>query len=177
MCPHRRSSFANAERNVLPLHVVSITIVGMAHFKFMLDRGVTHLQDCFPARRVVSTQSLGLRANLPDDEIVAYASENVYLLVASNRRDFLRDAKRHVAQSSKKQYGCCRIPGMILLVPNEEIIQRRVLKGFQSRLSLNGKPVSIADVHDQDLLVTIAANGKATVSRLPRCPHCSHYKD
>ena len=66
---------------------------------------------------------------------------------------------------------------MILLVPNEEIIQRQVLKGFQSRLSLNGKPVSIADVHDQDLLVTIAANGKAIVSRLPRCPHCSHYKD
>jgi len=118
----------------------------------MLDRGVTHLQDCFPARRVVSTQSLGLRANLPDDEIVAYASENGYLLVASNRRDFLRDAKSHVVQSSKKQYGCCRIPGMILLVPNEEIIQRRVLKGFESRLSLNGKAVSIADVHDQDLL-------------------------
>jgi len=41
---------------------------------------------------------------------------------------------------------------MILLVPNEEIIQRRVLKGFESRLSLNGKAVSIADVHDQDLL-------------------------
>lgn len=152
-------------------------MVGMAHFKFMLDRGVTHLLDCFPAKRVVSIESLGLPSNLPDDEIVAYASEKGYLLVASNRRDFLRDAKRHVAQSSKKQYGCLRIPGMILLVPNEEIIQRRVLKGFEARLRLNGKAVSIADVHDQDLLVTIAANGDVVVSRLPRCPHCSHYKD
>ena len=152
-------------------------MVGMAHFKFMLDRGVTHLLDCFPAKRVLSTETLGFRSNLPDDEIVAYASEKGYLLVASNRRDFLRDAKRHIAQSSKKQSGCCRIPGMVLLVPNEEIIQRRVLKGFESRLKLNGKTVSIAEVHDQNLLVTIAGDGGVIVSKLPRCPHCSHYKD
>ena len=66
----------------------------MARFKFMLDRGVTHLRDCFAPKRVVSTETLGLRENLPDDEIVAYASQKGYLLVASNRRDFLRDAKR-----------------------------------------------------------------------------------
>src|SRR2546425_1645246 len=99
--------------------------MGMAHFKFMLDRGVSHLRDCFPEKRVVSTETLGFRPNLDDDEIVEYASENGYLLVASNRRDFVRDAERHVAQSSRKQFGCCRVPGMILLVPNEEIIQRR----------------------------------------------------
>ena len=138
-------------------------MVSMARFKFMLDRGVSHLRDCFAPKRVVSTETVGLRANLPDDEIVAYASEKGYLLVASNRRDFLRGAKRHVAQSSKKQYGCRPIPGMILLVPNEAIVQRRVLKGFESRLRFNGKAVSIADVHDQDLLVTIAANGDVLV--------------
>ena len=92
----------------------------MAHFKFMLDRGINHLLDCFPAKRVVSTETLGLRSNLPDDEIVAYASERGHLLVASNRRDFLRDAERHVAQSSRKPTGCHRVRGMVLLVPSEE---------------------------------------------------------
>jgi hypothetical protein len=61
----------------------------MARFKFMLDRGVNHLKDCFPPKRVVTTETLGLRPTLPDEEIIEYASENGHLLVASNRRDFL----------------------------------------------------------------------------------------
>jgi hypothetical protein len=158
-------------------HGPGFTIVAMAHFKFMLDRGVSHLLDCFPTKRVVSTETLGLRSNLSDDEILTYASERGYLIVASNRRDFLLYAKRHVAQSSKKQFGCCRIPGMILLVPNEEIAQRRVLKGIESRLRFNGKAISFTDVHDQDLLVSVEATGRVSVSRLPRCPHCTHYTD
>ena len=146
----------------------------MAHFKFMLDRGVNHLRDCFSSNRVVSTETLGLRSTLPDDEIIAYASKKGYLLVASNRRDFLRGARRYVAQSSKKKFGCCRVPGMILLAPNDEITQRRVLEELESRLKFEGKRVRYSDVHDRDLLVVVEASGKATVSRLPRCPHCNY---
>jgi hypothetical protein len=58
--------------------------VAMAHFKFMLDRGVNHLLDCFPRMRVVSTESFGLRANLPDEDVVAFASDHGHLLVTSN---------------------------------------------------------------------------------------------
>jgi hypothetical protein len=144
----------------------------MAHFKFMLDRGVSHLLDCFPRKRVLSTETLGLPSNLPDAEIVAEASVRGHVLVASNRRDFVQDAKRYVAQSSKKEGGCCRVPGMILLVPNGEIAQRRVLEGLESRLSFEGKAIRYGDVHDRDLLVTVEATGKARVTRLPRCPHC-----
>jgi hypothetical protein len=42
---------------------VSSYDIGMAHFKFMLDRGVSHLLDTFPPKRAVSTESLGLRSN------------------------------------------------------------------------------------------------------------------
>jgi hypothetical protein len=129
----------------------------------------------FRPKAAVSTESLGLRSNLPDDDVVAFASEYGHLLVASNRRDFVRDAAAHVAKSSKKPNGCCRVPGMILLVPNDEITQRRVLHGLQSRLVFEGKPITFADVHHEDLLVTVEATGEARVSRLPRCPHCSHY--
>jgi hypothetical protein len=150
--------------------------IEVSHFKFMLDRGVNHLLDCFPAKRAISTETLGLRSNLADDEIVAYASRKGYLLVASNRRDFLRDAERYVAQSSKKRSGCHRVPGMVLLIPSEEIAQRRVLKGLESRLTFEGKAISYGDVHDRDLLVTIEAKGKVRVSRLPRCPHCNYHE-
>lgn len=146
----------------------------MAHFKFMLDRGVNHLKDCFPPKRVVSTETLRFRSTLPDEEIIEYASIQGYLLVASNRRDFVRDAKRYVAQSSKKIFGCCRVPGMILLVPPDEITQRRVLKRLESRLRFEGEPITYKDVRDRDLLVVVEASGKVTVSRLPRCPHCKY---
>lgn len=149
----------------------------MGHFKFMLDRGVNHLLDCFPAKRVVSTETLGFPSNCPDDEIVAHASEKGYLLVASNRRDFVRDAKRHIAQSSKKQFGCCRVPGMVLLVPNDAMTQRRILKGLESRLMFEGKAIRYSHVHDRDLVVTVQANGQFTVNRLPRCPHCKNSDD
>jgi hypothetical protein len=144
----------------------------VAHFKFMLDRGVGHLLDCFPRKRVVSVETLGLRSNLPDDEIVAEASTRGYLLVASNRRDFVRDVENYVAQSSKKSNGCCRVPGMILIVPNGEIAQRRVLTGLESRLMFEGQSIHYGDVHDRDLLVTVEETGRARVTRLRRCPHC-----
>lgn len=140
----------------------------------MLDRGVSHLLDCFPRKRVVSFETLGLRPNLPDDEVVAEASARGYLLVASNRRDFIRDVDKYVAQSSKRSNGCCRVPGMILLVPNGEIAQRRVLAGLESRLVFEGRKVRYGDVHDRDLLVTVEGTGKAQISRLPRCPHCNY---
>ena len=152
----------------------SSTIIPMAHFKFMLDRGVNHLIDCFPPKRVVSTESLGLPANLPDDQVVAFASQHGHLLIAANRRDFVRDTANYVAQSSKKPSGCCRVPGMILLVPNDEMTQRRILKGLDSRLLLDGRRITFSDVHDEDLLVTVEATGAARVSRLPRCAHCNY---
>ena len=143
----------------------------------MLDRGVNHLRASFPSKRVVSTETLGLRSTLPDDEIIEHASTRGYLLVASNRRDFLRDAERYVKQSSKKQFGRCRVHGMILLVPNDEITQRRVLERLESRLKFEGKPITYGDVHDRDLVVVVEASGKATVSRLPQCPHCKYDDD
>jgi hypothetical protein len=146
----------------------------VAHFKFMLDRGVSHLLDCFPRKRVVTVEMLGLPSNLPDDEIVAEASTRGHLLVASNRRDFIRDAEKYVAQSSKKPNGCCRVPGMILLVPNGEIAQRRALAGLESRLTFEGRTIHYGDVHNRDLLVTVEETGRARATRLPRCPHCTY---
>ncbi|MFI5116845.1 MAG: hypothetical protein ACHP8B_09115 [Terriglobales bacterium] len=146
----------------------------MAHFKLLLDRGVGHLARCFPAKRVETTDSLGLPQDAPDDEIVAVASRGRYLLIAANRRDFARLVPAYVAKSTKKSDGCRRVYGLILLVPNEQHAQERVLKGLEGRMLLDGEKVNYSDVHDRDLLVQVEADGKAKVTRLPRCPHCNY---
>ena len=144
----------------------------MSHFKFLLDRGVTHLARCFPAKRVVTVESLGLPENTPDEEIVDIASYNGYLIVTANRRDFARLVPAQIGRSTKKADGCRRVSGMILLVPNEKHAQERTLKGLEDRMVLDGKKVSYSDVHDRDLLVQVEGDGSARVTRLPRCPHC-----
>jgi hypothetical protein len=146
----------------------------MAHFKFLLDRGVSHLAHCFPAKRVITTDSLGLPQDASDDEIVAIAALKNYLLVAANRRDFARLVPEYIKQSTKKTDGCRRVSGLILLVPNEQHVQERVLKGLGDRMVLDGKKVTYADVHERDLLVQVEANGASRVTRLPRCPHCEY---
>lgn len=146
----------------------------VSHFKFQLDQTVNHLEDFFPAKRVVTNKTLGFRQEMPDEELVAYASLNGHLLVTANRRDFERDAKACVAQSSKKPNGCSRVPGLILLFSNDEIVQRRMLTGLENRLSFEGKKITYKDIHDRDLLVKVHSTGEAIISRLPRCPHCEY---
>jgi uncharacterized protein with PIN domain len=122
----------------------------------------------------LTTDSLDLPEDTPDEEIVEIASHNRYLLIAANRRDFARIVPAHVAKSTKKSDGCRRVCGLILLVPNEKHVQERVLKGLESRMLLDGKKVNYSDVHERDLLVQVEADGKAKVTRLPRCPHCNY---
>jgi predicted nuclease of predicted toxin-antitoxin system len=55
----------------------------MAYFKFLLDRGIKHLAHCFPAKRVVTTEDLGLPEATPDEEIIDEASRNGHLLIAA----------------------------------------------------------------------------------------------
>jgi hypothetical protein len=147
----------------------------MAHFKFMLDRGVAHLAHCFPAKRVVTTDSLGLPSNTPDQDIVEIASSSRFLLVAANRCDFVPLVRAQVAKSSKKEKGCCRVCGLIVLIPNEQLVQERVLKRLEDRMVLDGKKVTYTDVHDRDLLVQVECDGTPRITRLPRCPHCENY--
>ena len=63
---------------------------------------------------------------------------------------------------------------MILLIPNEQHVQERVLKQLEDKLVFDGKKVTYTDVHDRDLLVQIESGGTARITRLPRCPHCTY---
>ena len=144
----------------------------MAHFKFLLDRGVKHLAHCFPAKRVVTTEELGLPETATDGEIIEQASVNGNLLIAANRKDFARLVPAYIKKSTKKLNGCRRVYGLILIVPNEQHVQEKVLRDLEARLILDGEKITYTDVHDRDLLVQVESGGKVKVGRLPRCPHC-----
>ena len=88
--------------------------------------------------------------------------------------DFEHAIAKYVARSSKKQFGCNRVPGLILLLSNDRFVQERLLKGLESRLFFDGKKITFQDVHERDLLVKVHSTGKAVVTRLPRCPHCNY---
>jgi hypothetical protein len=107
-----------------------------------------------------------------DDEIISEASVKKHLLVAANRKDFEWMVPAHIKQSTKKWDGCRRVCGLLLLVPNEQHAQERVLKDLEARLFLEGKKITYTDVHDRDLLVQVESGGVVKVTKLPRCPYC-----
>lgn len=148
----------------------------MSGFKFQIDQSVNHLTNLFPKKRVATNKTLGVDEKTPDDELVEIASIQRNLIVTANRGDFEHAIKKYVARSSKKQFGCKRVPGLVLLLSNDKLTQERLLKGLESRLFFEGKKITYKDVHDLDLFVKVHSTGKASVSRLPRCPHCP-YKD
>jgi hypothetical protein len=146
----------------------------VASFKFQIDQSVNHLAKLFPKKRVATNQSLGVSENASDEELVEIASLQRNLIITANRGDFEHAIKKYVARSSRKQYGCKRVPGLVLLLSNDKITQERMLKGLESRLFLDGKKITFKDVHELDLLVRVHSTGKAVVTRLPRCVTCKY---
>jgi hypothetical protein len=148
----------------------------MSHLKFQLDQTVTHLHKIIPAKRVATNKSLGLDESASDEQIVEEASFRGNIIVTTNtkRHDFENAIRERVSQSSKKPNGCTKVNGLILLLSNDEIVQQRLWKGLENRLFFEGKKISFQDVHDLGLMVKVQSTGQATISRLPRCPHCVH---
>jgi hypothetical protein len=147
----------------------------MSHFKFVLDQSVKHLADHFTSGHVMTLKDIGLPENASDADIVERVGDCNFTLVAANRKDFLPLVRAYIAASRKKEGGCQRFQGLVLLIPNEEHVQRRALERAKRDLVLDGGEITWKDVHDRELLVEIEASGRARVSRLPRCPHCNHY--
>jgi hypothetical protein len=108
---------------------------------------------------------------------VEEASARKFILLTANGKDFKPLVFDYIAKSTKKTTGCHQINGLILLEPNDEHTQRRVLQGIEDRLRLDGKKITLTQVRDSDLLVEIESNRAARVSRLPRCRFCGEHEE
>jgi uncharacterized protein with PIN domain len=149
----------------------------MASFKFLLDNDVRHLSSCFPPKQTCQLEDVGLEASASDAQIVAIASQGGHIIVTNNRRDFERDVQRRVAASSKKGGGCTQVHGLIVVLPSDRLKQEQAIGRASKQLRFEGDVIRWKDVNDRCLKVVIEEGGKATVSKLARCPHCKFPDD
>jgi hypothetical protein len=149
----------------------------MASFKFLLDNDVRHLSSCFPSRQTVQLEAVGLDRSASDEDIVAEASRRGYVIVTNNRHDFEHEVPTRIAESSKKDLGCTQVHGLVIILPSERLKQERAIARASKQLRFQNKPIVWKDVNELCLKVVIEETGKATVSKLPRCPHCNFRDD
>ncbi len=145
----------------------------MASFKFLLDNDVRHLASCFPAKQTCQLEDVGLKPSATDDEVVAAASQSGHIIVTNNRRDFEHEVDSRIAQSSKKDGGCTQVHGLIIVLPSERLKQEQAIAKAAKSLRFEGKAIGWKDVGERCLKVVIEDSGRATVSKLARCPTCS----
>ena len=144
----------------------------MASFKFLLDNGVRHLASCFPSKQTVQLEDIGLDRDASDGDIVAEASLNAYVIVTNNRRDFEHEVPSRIPESSKKGQGCTQVHGLVIILPFDRLKQERAIDRASEQLRFEGKLITWKDVNELCFKVVIEETGKATVTKLPRCPHC-----
>jgi Domain of unknown function (DUF5615) len=144
----------------------------MASFKFLLDNDVRHLSSCFPSKQTVQLEDVGLDRDASDEDIVAEASLHSYVIVTNNRRDFEHEVPTRIAESSKKDQGCTQVHGLVIILPSERLKQERSIARASKQLRFENRPIAWKDVNELCLKVVIEETGKATVTKLPRCPHC-----
>ena len=145
----------------------------MASFKFLLDNDVRHLFACFPSKQTVQLEDVGLDRSASDEDIVAAASENGYVIVTNNRSDFEREVPSKIAESSKKKLGCTQVHGLVIVLPSDRLKQERAIDRASKQLRFEDRPITWKDVNELCLKVVIEETGRATVTKLPRCPHCN----
>lgn len=139
---------------------------------FLLDNDVRHLASCFPSKQTLQLEDVGLPKDADDPEIVEIASGENLTIITNNRRHFESDVAKRIAESSKKENGCTQVHGLVIVLPSERLKQERAIQRAANHLTFNGKHIGWKDVHKLCLKVIIEESGKASVSKLPRCPHC-----
>jgi hypothetical protein len=69
------------------------------------------------------------------------------------------------------------VHGLVIVLPSEMLKQERAIDRASKQLLFQDKPIGWKDVNELCLKVVIEENGKASVSKLPRCPHCVFHDD
>lgn len=142
----------------------------MTGHRFLFDRDAAKAQGLFPKRRSVSMADVGLADNATDRAIVERACSDKYIVVTCNGDDFVREFERYLSQT-KKRKECHDMSGLVIL-PNGYEIQRRVLRGLEKKLRLDGRKIDWKDVSEKDCCVKVEKNGDVKVTRFKRCFYC-----
>jgi len=123
----------------------------VAKYKFLLDNDVRHLQSVLPARQTVQLEEVSLSGLSSDDEIVEAASGKNLLIVTNNKRDFQHGVVARIGQSRKGDYNCTQVHGLVIIVPSDAIIQKRVLAAATKNLIFEGRRIGWKNIFEQCL--------------------------
>lgn len=138
-------------------------------YAFLCDENAMHLAELFPAGRAKTVADFGM-LGASDPEVMRKADDDRRILVSSNRDDFKELFVKHAAQGGRKK--CTDLYGLVLFAGEKGAQLRIPIRELGSRLRLDGKRIGWSDVHYQNLLVRVMADGRVRVERLPRCPYC-----
>jgi len=138
-------------------------------YKFLLDRDVSKAVALFPAGRARTLSDMGLTERATDAAIVEKAWELEAIIVTSNGDDFLREVRKFLRMTKKKD--CHDLFGLVIL-PSKFEIQRRLLAEVGERLRFAGKKISWYEVWRKNLCVRVKTAGNPEITQLPRCFYC-----
>lgn len=141
----------------------------MKPYRFLLDRDVSKTVALFPSGRTRTVLDAGLHERATDASIVEKAWELEAIIVTSNGDDFLREVRKFLRLTKKKD--CHDLFGLVIL-PSKFEIQKRTLAEIASRLRFGGKKISWDDVWRKSLCVRVKASGNPEITQLPRCFYC-----
>jgi hypothetical protein len=141
----------------------------MRRYRFLVDRDVEKAAPHLPRKSTLTFKKLGLRDNAPDDVVGKTAYERECVILTANEQDFLAAIKEFQRHTAKRT--CRELRGLVVL-PSGYESQRRILIEAAEQLRFGGKPITWADVAEQNYFVKLKKRGAPEVRRLPRCPYC-----
>jgi hypothetical protein len=141
----------------------------MYGYRFLVDNDCRWVASLLP--KALGLKDVGLPENAPDEEIIEEAADRRCIIVTANGYEYRGKIKRFVAASTKKEWGCCDVWGLVV-VPNDLASQERLVSQAEQRLRFGERQIDWSDVWWESLVVRITKDNRPIVSQLPRCPGC-----
>jgi hypothetical protein len=141
----------------------------MYGYRFLVDNDCRWVGSLLP--KALALKDVGLPENAPDEAIIEEAADCRCTIVTANGYDYLGKIKRFVAASTKKEWGCYDVWGLVV-VPNDLASQERLVSRASERLWFGDRQVDWSDVWWESLVVRITKDNRPIVRQLPRCPGC-----
>src|ERR1700687_6414867 len=107
----------------------------MDRYRFLGDKECRGVVSLLPSGRALSLKNVGLPENASDQDIIEEAVSRQYIIITANGYDFVDRVNRFVASSSRKEWGCHDAAGLVV-VPNDQASQERLIPRAEERLRL-----------------------------------------
>jgi hypothetical protein len=130
----------------------------------LIDRDVAFAQEWFGGTVADGRMS--------DDELTRQAWRDIATVVTANGPDFVRAFLQHRQKHRCTKNNCQDMNGLVV-IPNHEFRAKNAVEAVKKRRSLRAgdTPLSVGDVHENNLYVKYHTDGSVELKRFPLCPY------